>query len=68
MNPPAVIKLPLSTFENMTMELAWRIDEIHEHFRDFHTEMYRLKALFTNFDFSTPLDAFDPFQTIGKYC
>ena len=27
MTTPAVIKLPLSTFENMSMEQTWRIDD-----------------------------------------
>ena len=27
MNTPTVITLPLSTFENMRMELAWRLDD-----------------------------------------
>ena len=27
MNTPAVITLPLSTFENMKMELTWRLDD-----------------------------------------
>ena len=27
MNTPAVITLPLSTFENMKMELMWRLDD-----------------------------------------
>ena len=30
MNTPAVITLPLSTFENMKMELAWRSDDCVE--------------------------------------
>ena len=28
MNPPEVIELPLSTLENMQMELSWRFDEM----------------------------------------
>ena len=28
MNPPEVIELPLSTLENMQMELNWRFDEM----------------------------------------
>ena len=68
MNPPAIIKLPLSTFENMAMEFAWRINDIHDQFKEFYMEMYHFKVLFAKFNFSTFPHVFDPLQTIGKYC
>ena len=40
MNPPAIIKLPLSTFKNMTMKFAWSIDHIRDQFKEFYMEMY----------------------------
>ena len=68
MNPPAIIKLPLSTFENMAMEFAWRIDDIRDQFKEFYMEMYYFEVLFAKFDYSTSSYVFNPLQTIGKYC
>jgi hypothetical protein len=36
--PPAVITLPLSTLENMKMELAWRFEELGELINEIRTE------------------------------
>ena len=44
--PPAVIELPLSSLENLTMELAWRYDELEEMVREMQQEIDRIKALF----------------------
>jgi len=64
MEPPAVISLPLSTFENMTMEMNWRFQdlvtgiwEIQDDLKDY------LKTLNVN---NSP-KPFDPLQTVGKY-
>ena len=44
--PPAVIELPLSSLENLMMELAWRYDELEEIVREMQQEIDRIKALF----------------------
>ena len=43
MNTPAVIELPLSTFENMMMELTWRLDDCLEQARQTQIFLERYK-------------------------
>ena len=65
---PTVIELPLSSYENMQMELAWRGDYLKTQFKEIYdTLLERLKEkfLFNDFQEITPL--FDPLKTIGKY-
>ena len=64
---PAVIELPLSSYENMQMELAWRGDYLKTQFEEIYDALERLKEkfLFDGFQEITPL--FDPLRTIGKY-
>jgi hypothetical protein len=40
MNPePTVIKLPLSTLDNMQMELSWRFNELEELVKEIRAEL-----------------------------
>ena len=67
MDEPPVIKLPLSCYENMVTELAWRDMEIFELFLDIYDDLTRLKTQLENDDFSEPTTTFDPLRTFGKY-
>ena len=39
---PAVIKLPLSSYENMRMELAWRGDDLKIQFKEIYDALERI--------------------------
>ena len=67
MDEPPVIKLPLSCYENMVTELAWRDTEIFELFLDIYDDLTRLKTQLENDDFSEPTTTFNPLRTFGKY-
>ena len=67
MNIPAVIELPLSSVENMKMELAWRHEDLIRQVQKIRTDLnYILAALNPKKPKTT--DHFDPLRTIGKYC
>ena len=51
MNTPAVIELPLSTFENMMMELTWRLDDCLEQARQTQKFLERYKNHLTTEQF-----------------
>jgi hypothetical protein len=64
---PAVIKLPLSSYENMQMELAWRNTQLLDQYWEIRDILERLKNKLQNDDFSVTTPPFDPLKTIGKY-
>ena len=64
---PAVIKLPLSSYENMQMELAWRGDDLKIQFKEIYDALERIKEKFLFDDFQEIAPLFDPLKTIGKY-
>ena len=64
---PEVICLPLSSLENMQMELAWRIDAMMELVKEGQDLMRWIKGESnTSYRPDSP-PAFDPLKTIGKY-
>jgi hypothetical protein len=67
MEPPSVMCLPLSCFENMQMELAWRFDDLIERIWDIQDDLTSLKDWLNPKDFSSLPNNFDPLQTFGKY-
>ena len=67
MDAPAVISLPISTLENMTVELAWRFEDLENQIWAIFDELKAIKAEFTNDVRQKPIPAFDPLLTIGKY-
>ena len=62
---PEVICLPLSSLENMQMELAWRIDTMLELVKEGQDLMRWIKGE-SNTSYR-PDSPFDPLKTIGKY-
>jgi hypothetical protein len=52
MKPPAIIKLPLSTVENMTCELAWMFDDVMEQVKTIQKDLEDLERTFK--DYPTP--------------
>ena len=64
---PAVIELPLSSYENMRMELAWRSDHLKIQFEEIYDVLERIKEKFLLNDFQKIAPLFDPLKTIGKY-
>ena len=67
MNIPAVIELPLSSVENMKMELAWRHEDLIRQVQKIRTDLNYILATL-NPEKSKTTDHFDPLRTIGKYC
>ena len=63
----AVIELPLSSYENMRMELAWRSDHLKIQFEEIYEVLERIKEKFLLDDFQEIAPLFDPLKTIGKY-
>ena len=64
---PAVIELPLSSYENMRMELAWRSDHLRTQFEEIYDILGKIKEKFKLDDFQNTTSLFDPLKTIGKY-
>ena len=65
---PEVICLPLSSLENMQMELAWRIDAMLELVKEGQDLLRWIKGEpDTSYRPDSP-STFDPLKTIGKYC
>ena len=64
---PAVIELPLSSYENMQMELAWRSDHLKIQFEEIYEVLERIKEKFLLDEFQEIAPLFDPLKTIGKY-
>ena len=64
---PAVIELPLSSYENMWMELAWRSDHLKTQFKEIYDILEKIKEKFRLDDFQNITPLFDPLKTIGKY-
>ena len=69
MTPPAVITMPLSSFENMRFELACRLKELLDQVRDILEDLNDIKTIVSSSDTSEsfPPSQFDPFKTFGKY-
>ena len=64
---PAEIQMPLSTLDNMKMEIAWRTAEIQEKLWEVIEGIEWIKDRYEmNKRPETPLD-FDPLRTTGKY-
>jgi hypothetical protein len=64
---PAVIPMPLSTLDNMKMEIAWRTADIQEKLWEVIEGIEWIKDRYEMHNRpSTPLD-FDPLRTTGKY-
>jgi hypothetical protein len=62
--------MPLSSFENMKMELAWRFQDLFIQFWEMDDALKDLKVIFStyNLDDSHNLPPpFDPLRTVGKY-
>ena len=64
---PAMIELPLSSYENMRMELAWRGDHLKIQFEEIYDALERIKEKFLLDDSQESAPLFDPLKTIGKY-
>ena len=65
---PEVICLPLSSLENMQMELAWRIDAMLELVKEGQDLLRWIKGE-SNMSYRPDYPpTFDPLKTIGKYC
>ena len=65
---PEGICLPLSSLENMQMELAWRIDAMMELVKEGQDLMRWIKGESnTSYRPDSP-PAFDPLKAIRKYC
>jgi hypothetical protein len=64
---PAVIQMPLSTLDNMKMEIAWRTADIQEKLWEVIEGIEWIKDRYEMHKRpDTPLD-FDPLRTTGKY-
>ena len=68
MNTPAVIELPLSSVENMKMELAWRHEDLIRQVQKIRTDLNHILAALNPEKPPKTTDHFDPLRTIGKYC
>ena len=64
---PAMIELPLSSYENMRMELAWRGDYLKTQFEEIYDALEKLKEKFLLNGFQEIAPLLDPLKTIGKY-
>lgn len=64
MEPPTVISLPLSTFENMTMEMNWRFQDLVQGIWEIQDDLKDYLKTLKGDDSAKP---FDPLRTIGKY-
>jgi hypothetical protein len=64
---PTIIKLPLSSYENMQMELAWRITQLLDQYWEIRDILEELKHRLQHDDFSVTIPSFDPLKTFGKY-
>jgi len=67
MNTPAIIELPLSTYENMRMELAWRHEDLIRQIQKIRTDLSYIRAALNpdqppNISYHS-----DPLRTFGKY-
>ena len=63
-----VICLPLSSLENMQMELVWRINAMMELVKEGQDLLRWIKGESnTSYRPDSP-PTFDPLKTIGKYC
>ena len=64
---PAVIQMPLSTLDNMKMEIAWRTADIQEKLWEVIEGIEWIKDRYEMHKRpDTPLN-FDPLRTTGKY-
>ena len=61
MNTPAVIELPLSSVENMKMELAWRHEDLIRQVRKIRTDLNRILAALNPEKPQRPLTTSTPF-------
>ena len=68
MNAPAVIALPLSSYENMKMELAWRHENLIKQIRKIRTNLKDIRIALKPNQSPKTTNHFDPLRTIGKYC
>lgn len=67
MEEPAIIVLPLSSYENMAMELAWRDNYMTELIEGIYQDLNGIKTKLDNDDFPISPNPFDPLRTFGKY-
>lgn len=67
MNPPAVIRMPLSTMENMVAELSWMFLDLFEQIDEIYEELEDIKDWLKYGDSPKPPPPFDPLKTIGKH-
>ena len=75
---PSIIELPLSTYENMTMEMNWRfqdlvyqiwdiLDDLRDFKREYLDRFQQYSASLDNPHRPLTPTPFDPLRTIGKY-
>jgi hypothetical protein len=64
---PAVITLPLSSYENMQMELDWRNTDLLDQNRKIRDILVEFKYKLLLDDFAVTIPPFDPLKTFGKY-
>ena len=64
---PAVITLPLSSYENMKTELAWRSKHLKTQFKEVYDTLERLKEMLLLDNLQKTVPPFDHLKTIGKY-
>ena len=62
-NPPKGMQLPLSSVENMKMEIEWMIEEMIEVTIECREELAKIKA---KYGIAETQPDFDPLKTIGK--
>jgi hypothetical protein len=67
MTPPPFIQLPLSTFENMKMELSWRFCDLLDQILEICDDLDGIKETLNSDRIPRLPYEFDPLTTIGKY-
>ena len=63
---PAVLRLELSSYETMNMELAWRFQDVMQQVRSIQADLKGLRRTLKNGKEQETTE-FDPLHTIGKY-
>lgn len=68
MKEPTVFSIPLSSLENMKMELEWRITDLFDQYWSIREDLegIKLRLLFDEFSEPTSLPLFDPFRTVHQ--
>lgn len=64
MTPPAVISMPLSTLDNMQMELEWRILDLLDQIWEIREYLEDIREVLEYDPSPAPPHEFDPLQTL----